>query len=94
MHRNLTIDHVHISIEVSGTSPTKLFAYKSCCFRTSALISILNGSNFDQSLLLHVLLPLHEFCFSCESSFLFQGLSMELSQHDLLVCRKVIILKF
>ena len=36
------------------TSPTKLLTYKSCCFQTSALISLLKVSVFDQSLLLHV----------------------------------------
>ena len=29
------------------TSPTKLFTYKSCCFLTSSLISLLKVSNFD-----------------------------------------------
>ena len=50
----LTID---VPIEVSGfalTSPTKLLTYKSCCFRTSALVSLLKVSNFDLSLLLPV----------------------------------------
>ena len=36
------------------TSPTKLFTYISCCFLTSALISLLKVSNFDLSLLLPV----------------------------------------
>ena len=36
------------------TSPTKLFTYKSCCFLTSALISLLKVSKFDLSLLLSV----------------------------------------
>ena len=36
------------------TSPTKLFTYKSCCFLTSTLISLLKVSNFDLSLLLPV----------------------------------------
>ena len=50
----LTID---VPIEVSGIclkSPTNLFTYKSCCFLTSALISLLKVSNFDLSLLLPV----------------------------------------
>ena len=35
-------------------SPTKLLTYKSCCFLTSALISILKVSNVYLSLLLPV----------------------------------------
>ena len=39
-------------------SPTKLFTYESCYFLTSALISLLEVSNFDLSLLL----PVFFFC--------------------------------
>ena len=48
---------INVPIEVSGvclTSPTKLFTYKSCCFLTSAMISLFTVSNFDLSLLLPV----------------------------------------
>ena len=41
-------------------SPTKLLTYKSCCFLTSAFISLLKVSNFDLSLLLPVF-----FAFAC-----------------------------
>ena len=40
---------INVPIEVSGVClniPTKLFTYKSCCFLTSALISLLKVSNF------------------------------------------------
>ena len=49
------------SLGFALTSPTKLFTYKSCCFLTSALISLRKVSNFDLSLLLPSFLPLHEF---------------------------------
>ena len=57
---------INVPIEVSGvclsfyfalTSPTKLFTYKSCCFLTSAFISLLKVSNFDLSLLLRFAFP-------------------------------------
>ena len=49
------------SLGFALTSPTKLFTYKSCCFLTSALISLLKVSNFDLSLLLPVF-----FAFACD----------------------------
>ena len=76
----LTID---VPIEVSGvclTSPTKLFTYISCCFLTSALISLLNVSNFDLSCYCLYFLPLYEFYFFCESLFLSQVYSRELKR--------------
>ena len=53
------------SLGFALTSPTKLFTYKSCCFLTSALISLLKVSNFDLSLLLPVF-----FAFAWVSFFL------------------------
>ena len=81
----LTID---VPIEVSGaalTSPTKLFTYKSCCFLTSASISLLKVSNFDLSLLLPVFFAFAWVLFFLRIFLLISGVNQEIEETDLLV---------
>ena len=76
---------VFIYIGVSLTSPTKLFTYKSCCFLTSALISLLKVSNFDRSLLLPVFFAFVWVLFFLRIFLLISGVIQGIEETDLLV---------
>ena len=67
------------------TSPAKLFTYKSCCFLTSALISLLKVSNFDLSLLLPVFFAFAWVLFFLRIFLLISGVIQGIEETDLLV---------
>ena len=64
---------------------TKLFTYKSCCFLTSALISLLKVSNFDLSLLLPVFFAFAWVLFFLQIFLLISGVIQGIEETDLLV---------
>ena len=69
---------------MSLTSPTN-FTYKSCCFLTSALISLLNVSKFDLSLLLPVFFAFAWVLFFLRIFLLISGVIHGIEETDLLV---------
>ena len=73
------------SLGFALTSPTKLFTYKSCCFLTSALISLLKVSNFDLSLLLPVFFAFAWVLFFLWIFLLISGVIQGIEETDLLV---------
>ena len=81
----LTID-VPIEVpEVALTSLTILFTYTSCCFLTSALISLLTVSNFDLSLLLSVFFAFARVLFVLRIFLLISDVIQGTEEIDLLV---------